>query len=118
MADILVTDWMEEFESLTESEIHTYSTEQEHNHEVMVAIYDVLGEPYRVKGPNVGLTPKLVKSHYRQLILDGGWNLPTIARFLQIGRGATEEIHSPVHTHLGVSAFNRKNLHFSTNTFS
>lgn len=53
MADILVQDWMEEFESLTESEIHTYSTEQEHNQEVMIALYDVLAEPYRYKGQNV-----------------------------------------------------------------
>ncbi|XP_068903696.1 hyccin isoform X3 [Tenebrio molitor] len=53
MADILVLDWMEEFESLTESEIHTYSSEQEHNHEVMIALYDILTEPYRYKGQNV-----------------------------------------------------------------
>ncbi|XP_063901568.1 hyccin [Zophobas morio] len=53
MADILILDWMEEFESLTESEIHTYSSEQEHNHEVMVALYDILTEPYRYKGQNL-----------------------------------------------------------------
>jgi hypothetical protein len=53
MADILVLDWMEEFESLTESEIHTYSSEQEHNHEVMIALYDILTEPYRYKGQNL-----------------------------------------------------------------
>ncbi|CAH0556646.1 unnamed protein product [Brassicogethes aeneus] len=53
MADVLVRDWMEEFDSLTESEIHTYSAEQEHNHEVMVALYDVLSEPQKYKSDNV-----------------------------------------------------------------
>lgn len=53
MADILVMDWMEEFDSLTESEIHTYSTEQEHNHEVMLALYVVL-EEQKSKSGNVG----------------------------------------------------------------
>ncbi|KAL3283190.1 hypothetical protein HHI36_006342 [Cryptolaemus montrouzieri] len=49
MADILVSEWMEEFEALTESEIHTYSTEQEHNHEIMIALFDVLSEPNKYK---------------------------------------------------------------------
>lgn len=53
MADVLVLDWLDEFESLTESEIHTYSIEQEHNHEVMMALYNVLSEPYRYKSDNV-----------------------------------------------------------------
>ncbi|XP_071052520.1 hyccin isoform X2 [Onthophagus taurus] len=45
MADILVLDWMEEYDSLTESEIHTYATEQEHNQEVMLALFALLEEP-------------------------------------------------------------------------
>ncbi|KAK9870712.1 hypothetical protein WA026_008283 [Henosepilachna vigintioctopunctata] len=49
MADILVSEWMEEFEALTESEIHTYSAEQEHNHEIMIALFDVLSEPNKYK---------------------------------------------------------------------
>lgn len=53
MADILVMDWMEEFDSLTESEIHTYATEQEHNHEVMIALYVVLEEQQKLKNGNV-----------------------------------------------------------------
>lgn len=53
MADVLVLDWMEEFESLTESDMHTYSTEQEHNHEVMCALYDILAEPHKYKGDNL-----------------------------------------------------------------
>lgn len=53
MADILVMDWMEEFDSLTESEIHTYATEQEHNHEVMLALYVVLEEQQKLKSGNV-----------------------------------------------------------------
>lgn len=53
MADILVMDWMEEFDSLTESEIHTYATEQEHNHEVMLALYVVLEEQQKLKNSNV-----------------------------------------------------------------
>lgn len=57
MADVLVADWMEEFESLTESEIHTYSTEQEHNHEVMIAIYNILSEPAKFKAENVSRYP-------------------------------------------------------------
>lgn len=53
MADILVVDWMEEFDSLTESEIHTYAAEQEHNHEVMIALYVVLEEQHKLKTGNV-----------------------------------------------------------------
>lgn len=45
MADLLVSDWTEEFDALTESEIHTYAAEQEHNHEVMLALYIVFDEP-------------------------------------------------------------------------
>lgn len=53
MADILVLDWMEEFDSLTESEIHTYAAEQEHNIEVMLALYVVFEEQYKLKSGNV-----------------------------------------------------------------
>ncbi|XP_023012705.2 PI4KA lipid kinase complex subunit hyccin isoform X1 [Leptinotarsa decemlineata] len=53
MADILVLDWLDEFESLTESEIHMYSIEQEHNHEVMMALYSVLSEPQKFKSDNL-----------------------------------------------------------------
>ncbi|XP_049822953.1 hyccin [Aethina tumida] len=53
MADVLVRDWMEEFDSLTESEIPTYSTEQEHNHEVMIALYDVLSDPSKYKTDHI-----------------------------------------------------------------
>ncbi|VEN49819.1 unnamed protein product [Callosobruchus maculatus] len=49
MAENLVLEWLDEFESLTESEIHTYSTEQEHNHEVMIALYSILHEPHKYK---------------------------------------------------------------------
>lgn len=52
MADILVAEWMEEFDSLTESEIHTYATEQENNHEVMIALFVVLEEQCRQKHDN------------------------------------------------------------------
>lgn len=53
MADNLVLDWLDEFEALTESEIHTYSTEQEHNHEVMIALYHVLSEPQKYKSDHL-----------------------------------------------------------------
>ncbi|KAL1514188.1 hypothetical protein ABEB36_003484 [Hypothenemus hampei] len=53
MAYQLVFDWIDEFESLTESEIHTYSTEQEHNHEVIIALYNILLEPQKYKSDNV-----------------------------------------------------------------
>ena len=53
MAHTLVFEWMDEFESLTESEIQTYSTEQEHNHEIMIALYNILGEPQKYKSDNV-----------------------------------------------------------------
>ncbi|XP_044751893.1 hyccin [Coccinella septempunctata] len=53
MAEILVLEWMEEFEALTESEIHTYSAEQEHNHEIMIALFDVLSEPSKYKFDNM-----------------------------------------------------------------
>lgn len=56
MADALVLDWLDEFESLTESEIHTYSSEQEHNHEVMLALYSVISEPYKYNSDNVSIT--------------------------------------------------------------
>ncbi|GJQ69798.1 hypothetical protein Trydic_g22356 [Trypoxylus dichotomus] len=49
MADILVLEWMEEFEALTESEINTYATEQENNHEVIIALYVLLEEPQQTK---------------------------------------------------------------------
>lgn len=63
MADALVLDWLDEFESLTESEIHTYSMEQEHNHEVMIALYNVLSEPHKYKSDNVST---LVNSQYER----------------------------------------------------
>lgn len=53
MADNLVLDWLDEFEALTESEIHTYSSEQENNHEVMIALYNVLSEPQKYKSDHV-----------------------------------------------------------------
>ncbi|KRT81988.1 hypothetical protein AMK59_5248 [Oryctes borbonicus] len=49
MADILVLEWMEEFEALTESEINTYAIEQENNHEVIIALYVLLEEPQQSK---------------------------------------------------------------------
>lgn len=56
MADILILDWMEEYDSLTESEIHTYAAEQEHNYEVMVALYIFLEDPNKSKIENVGVS--------------------------------------------------------------
>lgn len=56
MADILVLEWMEEFEALTESEIHTYATEQENNHEVIIALYVLLEEPQQSKKGNVSIS--------------------------------------------------------------
>ncbi|CAG9768585.1 unnamed protein product [Ceutorhynchus assimilis] len=53
MAYSLVFEWMDEFESLIESEIHTYSTEQEHNQEVMIALYNILSEPQKYKSDNL-----------------------------------------------------------------
>lgn len=53
MACSLVLEWIDEFESLTESEIHTYATEQEHNHEISIALYSILAEPQRYKAENV-----------------------------------------------------------------
>lgn len=53
MADTLILEWLDEFESLTESETHTFATEQEHNHEVMIALYNVLSEPQKYKSDNV-----------------------------------------------------------------
>lgn len=58
MADVLVAEWMEEFDSLTESEIHTYATEQEHNIEVMLALYVVLEDHTKLKTGNVILVLK------------------------------------------------------------
>ncbi|KAB0798547.1 hypothetical protein PPYR_09540 [Photinus pyralis] len=52
MADVLILDWLEEYESLTESEIHTYSTEQEQNYEVMKALYAFLEDPNKSKVEN------------------------------------------------------------------
>ncbi|XP_066254888.1 hyccin [Euwallacea similis] len=53
MAYTIVFEWIDEFESLTESEIHTYSTEQEHNHEVIIALYNILSEPHKYKSDNL-----------------------------------------------------------------
>ncbi|KAI4465763.1 hyccin related [Holotrichia oblita] len=49
MADILVLEWIEEFDALTESEINTYAIEQENNHEVIIALYVLLEEPQQSK---------------------------------------------------------------------
>ncbi|KAF7278078.1 PI4KA lipid kinase complex subunit hyccin [Rhynchophorus ferrugineus] len=53
MAYTMVFEWMDEFESLTESEIHTYAIEQEHNHEVILALYNILAEPQKYKSDNL-----------------------------------------------------------------
>ncbi|XP_030763184.1 hyccin [Sitophilus oryzae] len=53
MAYTMVFEWMDEFESLTESEIHTYAAEQEHNHEVILALYNILAEPHKYKSDNL-----------------------------------------------------------------
>ncbi|XP_050302223.1 hyccin [Anthonomus grandis grandis] len=53
MAYTLVFEWIDEYESLIESEIHTYATEQEHNHEVMIALYNILAEPQKYKTDNL-----------------------------------------------------------------
>lgn len=45
MADVLILDWIEEYDSLTESEIHTYALEQEHNYEVMMGLYMLMDDP-------------------------------------------------------------------------
>ncbi|XP_044268076.1 hyccin isoform X2 [Tribolium madens] len=105
MADILVLDWMEEFESLTESEIHTYSSEQEHNHEVMVALYDILTEPYRYKGQNLvdGICQQLLdfyRSGEEQLKKFTLQYIPTLV-FLHL----TEKTYTSVQTLL-VSLYN------------
>lgn len=55
MACTIVFEWIEEFESLIESEIHTYATEQEHNQEVIVALYNILSEPQKYKSENVSI---------------------------------------------------------------
>lgn len=59
MADILVLEWMEEFEALTESEIQTYAIEQENNHEVILALYVLLEEPQQSKRGHVRYIFKL-----------------------------------------------------------
>lgn len=56
MADQLVREWIEDYSSLTESEIHTYATELEHNQEVMSAIYVVLEEPASFSGGFVSVS--------------------------------------------------------------
>lgn len=66
MADILVLEWMEEFEALTESEITTYATEQENNHEVIIALYVLLEEPQQSKRSTVSFQQLgfLVVTHF------------------------------------------------------
>lgn len=44
MVDILLSDWLEEYNSLSESEIRSYASEQEHNNEVVIALYTVFDE--------------------------------------------------------------------------
>lgn len=44
MVEILLMDWLEEYNSLSESEIRSYATEQEHNNEVVIALYTVFDE--------------------------------------------------------------------------
>lgn len=53
MAYTMVFEWMDEFDSLIESEIHTYAMQQEHNHEVILALYNILAEPQKYKSDNV-----------------------------------------------------------------
>ncbi|XP_065163986.1 hyccin [Atheta coriaria] len=45
MADVLVTDWIEEYEALTESEIITYAGELEHKDEVIESLHAVFTDP-------------------------------------------------------------------------
>lgn len=55
MADILVLEWIEEFDALTESEINTYAIEQDNNHEVVIALYVLLEEPQQSKRGSVSI---------------------------------------------------------------
>lgn len=50
MADSLVIEWMEEYSALTESETHTYAMEQEHNQEIMSALYVIFEDPSAFSG--------------------------------------------------------------------
>lgn len=45
MVDVLILEWIEEYDSLTESEIHTYALEQQHNCEVTVALFLLMDDP-------------------------------------------------------------------------
>lgn len=44
MVEILVAEWLEEYNSLSESEIRSYATEQAHNNEIIITLYTVLDE--------------------------------------------------------------------------
>ncbi|XP_018331354.1 hyccin [Agrilus planipennis] len=53
MADVLVLDWLDEFEFLTECEFHTFAAEQEHNQEIILSIYVILGDTSKSKYGNL-----------------------------------------------------------------
>lgn len=101
MADILIMDWMEEFDSLTESEIHTYSTEQEHNHEVMLALYVVLEDQQKLKSGNVSVV-FYVKVVFEGVVVAHRWDMPTISRVLSLRRETIEEICDAIHSNTRV----------------
>lgn len=44
MVEMLLMDWLEEYNSLSESEIRSYASEQVHNNEIVIALYTVFDE--------------------------------------------------------------------------
>lgn len=44
MVEILVMEWLEEYNALSESEIRSYASEQVHNNEIVISLYTVFDE--------------------------------------------------------------------------
>lgn len=44
MFEALIFEWLEEFNSLSESEIRSYASEQVHNNEIVIALYTIFDE--------------------------------------------------------------------------
>lgn len=51
MAESIVTDWLTDYASLQPSEIRTFASQHENNHEISTSLFTILNE--RLKYPDV-----------------------------------------------------------------
>lgn len=99
MADVLILEWLEEYDSLAESEIHTYALEQEHNYEVMVALYMLMDEHEKFTdevGPT-GLTRAEAFDRAQTFSADRS-GLPAAVQLLSVRRAEPAQVCHAIHS--------------------